>query len=432
MPVLLSNVVKKELPLLQDFQENKCAQLSSLNLSNKLIHPSIQKDALLFTRAKTLLVLLIFFLLILIGYTSFFIFNGVFFNVKAILNYLGVLVTISSMIMLKVSNNLKYPLRTFGYFGILLVTGGVYWSGGFASNDILWYSVLAVSSLLFVGKIDGVIISILSILCIIGFYLIDILHLVELPFDPLTRSIHYRFANALIIVFILFFLVWVLVKRNDRLQELIQEIQASQIRESISQDFHDELGNKLASVVHLSKRLKDSKSDLERSEMLKVIETESQQVYDNFRDFIWTNSPDSIMTSSLFMYLTDFNQQFFAHKDLNVEGELLQANFSVDESVSSNVVRHVVPLFKELMTNVYKHAKATRVDWSLTCSDGGMILSVKDNGIGFDPQTVKYGQGLKSINKRVLELKGELNIVSENGTHVLLKIDRKNKGYNNV
>ncbi len=395
-----------------------------LKLSQKLIHPSLQSDKLLFTKAKTLLILLLFFLFVLVVYSTSFIFQGILFNTKAVLNYIGVIVVASCLIMLRQSTNILCPLRILNYTGLALITGGVYWSGGFASNDVLWYLVAAISSLLFIGKVDGIVATILSLGAIVFFYIVDVRGIVDFPSDPLTSSIHYRFANTIIITLILFFLVWVLVRNNHRLHKIIQEVQGSQIRESISQDFHDELGNKLASVVHISKRLKNYKTDEERGVMLAIIEKESQQIYDNFRDFIWVNEPNSIVVSALFMYLTDFNQQFFAYEKVKVEGRLFPYNHAIDEELSSNILRHVVPLFKELMTNIYKHAKADRVDWSLACSEGQLKLKIIDNGVGFDVDHAKQGQGLKSIKKRVDQLQAyyEITSVLGKGTSVLLKV----------
>lgn len=397
-------------------------------LSKNLLNPSFQKDKVLYTKAKTLLVLLIFFLITLIGYSLFFIYNGVIFNTKAGLNYFGIFAIILCLLLLKKSANIKYPLRIINYIGFCLITGGVYLSGGFASNDILWYSVIAVSSLLFIGKSDGVIMTILSLIVIVGFYIIDIFQLIEMSADPVTSSLHYRFVNAIIIVLILSFLVLIVVRRNERLDHIIQDIQASQIRESISQDFHDELGNKLASVVHLSKRLKKIKNEDDRITILGDIENESQQVYDNFRDFIWTNDPNSVIVGSLYMYLTDFNQNFFAHKNIQVDGQLIQDEKAKNQKVTSKTIRHLVPLFKEIMTNIYKHSQATQVDWSLTHTKDKLILTVNDNGVGFDIDKVPVGQGLKSIKKRTISLLADYNIKSTPtiGTQVSITIELNN------
>lgn len=401
-------------------------------LYSNLIHPAIQQDKIQFTKAKTLLILLLFFLLVLIGYSSLFILQGALFNTKALLNYGGAIVIASCLFVLKTSPQLKHPLRIVNYTGAILITGGVYLSGGFASNDIFWFLVVGASSMLFISQTDGIIVTIFSTCVIVAFYIIDIYKLIELPSDPFTQSIHYQFINALIIILILFFLIWILVKRNHRLQNVLQETQASQIRESISQDFHDELGNKLASIVHLSKRLKDSKNGEEQQKMLKVIESESQQVYDNFRDFIWTNDPNSLTISSLFIYLTDFNQQFFSPTEIQVDGEL----FEQDDKgqIPPLVVRHIVPIFKELMTNIYKYSKATRVNWSLKQDKQQLILRVIDNGIGFDYNDRTLGHGLKNIQKRATKLQATYYVKSAmgKGTETVLSVylNQKEKKFN--
>lgn len=391
------------------------------NLFSKLIHPSIQKDELLYVKAKTLLLLLIFLLFILVAYTSFFVINGVFYNPKAFLNYLGLIIIITSLFLLKKSTHLNYPLRVINFASLFLITGGVYWSGGFSSNDIFWYIIASTASLLFISKLDGLIMTLLSILAMFIFYIIDVKNIVHLPIDPLTNSIHYRFANALVIIIILFFLMWLLVNRNNRLQKIIQDIQNSQIRETISQDFHDELGNKLASVVHLSKRLKHSTNEDEKLIMLNSIENESQQVYDNFRDFIWSNEPKNLTASSLFMYLTDFNQHFFAYKDIQVEGQL---NNNEDYKISPIIIRHIIPLFKELMTNIHKHSNANKVSWTLSISASKLTLQINDNGVGFDTTRKQNGNGLKIINKRIQQMKAEfyLESIPNKGTQISLHI----------
>ena len=82
-------------------------------------------------------------------------------------------------------------------------------------------------------------------------------------------------------------------------------------------------------------------------EMLQIIERESQQVYDNFRDFVWTNDPNQRTAESLFMYLTDFNQQFFGQTEVQVEGQLFPENSELTQEIPAKVVRHVIPLFKD-------------------------------------------------------------------------------------
>lgn len=407
--------------------QSKVAQNWFNQLSKRFINKSMQEDKLLFTRAKTLFILLVFFLVVLVAYGSFFLVNNLTFNVKTSLNFLGVLAVLLALLLLKKTQKIKYPTRVLNYLGILLITGGVYWSGGLASNDVLWYTIAAIASLLFIGVKDGLIATSISLLAITSFYFVEIFQLFEFPYDELTRGIHYRYANAIIIVVILFFLVLVMVKRNQYLYKIIQDIQNNQVRESISQDFHDELGNKLASIVHISKRLRGA-GDLDaKTKMLEAIEKEAASVYDNFRDFIWANDPQNLTLDLLFEHLNDFNQNLFAFENIKVEGKLEKVSNPSEVVLSSKVVRHIIPIFKELMTNVYKHAQANWVNWSIDVKNDKLKLVVVDNGKGFDKGKNISGQGLQNMKKRVKQLNAafEMEPVLDKGTTFKITVDIK-------
>lgn len=397
-------------------------------LAHRLIHQAILKDEFLYIKAKTLLIILLFFLFVLLCYSSLFLFDNFQINVKTITNFLGFIAVLASLLLLKKTKSIKNSIRMMNYTGVILVTGGVYYSGGFASNDILWYVPVALASLLYAGIIDGLIVTIFSILGITFFYLIEIFEWVEFPYDPLTRSVHYRYINAIIIVFVLFFMVWMLVKQNKRIQSIIENIQRLQVRESISQDFHDELGNKLASIVHVSKRLQAVSNHNEKEEMLAMIERETKLVYENFRDFIWANDSKNLTLDMLFMYLNDFNQNFFSFKPIQVEGRLLNQESSLDKILPSKVVKHLIPIFKELMTNIYKHANAKRIDWSIESTMQSLSLIVEDDGAEFEWDALAGGQGLKNINKRIVELQAnfEKSILNPKGTCIRIEVEFNN------
>lgn len=77
---------------------------------------------------------------------------------------------------------------------------------------------------------------------------------------------------------------------------------------------------------------------------------------------------------------------------------------------------------QELVTNIVKHANATRVIIQLSRHDSEMMLTVEDNGKGFDPFTESSGLGLNSIRSRVDYLGGELDINSVLGEGTVVSI----------
>jgi signal transduction histidine kinase len=77
-----------------------------------------------------------------------------------------------------------------------------------------------------------------------------------------------------------------------------------------------------------------------------------------------------------------------------------------------------VALFRvaqEALTNVAKHAKASRVGLTLSYMDDVVLLDVRDDGVGFEPGTSNGGFGLSSMRQRLLRVAGSLAIESSPG-----------------
>lgn len=87
-------------------------------------------------------------------------------------------------------------------------------------------------------------------------------------------------------------------------------------------------------------------------------------------------------------------------------------------------------IVQELVTNAAKHGGASRVDVAVTCRDGQIDLSVKDDGRGFAPDALRKPSawGLKGVRERTELLGGRLCIDSHpgqgTGVHVRLPIGR--------
>jgi signal transduction histidine kinase len=82
----------------------------------------------------------------------------------------------------------------------------------------------------------------------------------------------------------------------------------------------------------------------------------------------------------------------------------------------------VYRIVQECLTNIAKHAQATRVSVTITKQDDLFFFRVEDNGIGFDPREVlgqdprTKGLGLAAMYERTRMLKGSLDIQSHRGT----------------
>ncbi len=77
---------------------------------------------------------------------------------------------------------------------------------------------------------------------------------------------------------------------------------------------------------------------------------------------------------------------------------------------------------QEALTNCVRHATAHTIKVSVTGTEGGLEVSVRDDGIGFDPTRRRNGLGLRGIDERVKELQGTMAISGMPGHGTVLTI----------
>jgi len=78
---------------------------------------------------------------------------------------------------------------------------------------------------------------------------------------------------------------------------------------------------------------------------------------------------------------------------------------------------------QEQVNNIVKYAKAINAIITLIIGEQNIYLSIKDNGVGFDPSAKARGIGLKNINSRVSFYSGTLNVITAPGQGCTLEIN---------
>lgn len=211
-------------------------------------------------------------------------------------------------------------------------------------------------------------------------------------------------------------------------QELLKsqlEIQETTLQ-SIAQELHDNIGQVL-SVVKLSLAvLPVEKEHQAYAPLQNVREILNKAVYD-LSDLTKSLHTDRIaqigLAESIRFDLDTLKRAGLVQVSLQMQGE----EYRLGEQKEIFIFR----IFQELINNILKHAKASQIAVLLNyLSDEVFILSVKDNGIGFDLQEKKdslsplKGVGLKSIFNRAKLIGAKVKFSAEpgKGTFVLMEV----------
>jgi signal transduction histidine kinase len=104
------------------------------------------------------------------------------------------------------------------------------------------------------------------------------------------------------------------------------------------------------------------------------------------------------------------DSRLVAQQDFSIGGEGEQAFYFIAQEALNNALKHATPMLVEIKLDVG--------------DDGRRILTVRDDGRGFDPAGVKGGLGLKSIKERAAALGGTVEIKSarNEGTEIRVTI----------
>jgi signal transduction histidine kinase len=94
---------------------------------------------------------------------------------------------------------------------------------------------------------------------------------------------------------------------------------------------------------------------------------------------------------------------------------LLCEGANLSRKLTLDFRQQVFLMFKEALTNVAKHARATKVEVRLQDRLELWNMRVRDNGVGFDPAATHGGNGLKSLRARAAKAGGKLEVRSQPG-----------------
>lgn len=205
-----------------------------------------------------------------------------------------------------------------------------------------------------------------------------------------------------------------LLESRQRLRDLTthRETVREQERKRIAGEIHDELGSLLTAlkmdIALLRMQLGENPSALDRlGQMRELVERTIRMV----RQVATCLRPAALnlgLVAALEWLVEDFQRRTGVVCSLQADAEV-----AMEDAHATAVFRIV----QESLTNVARHAAASRVHVALVCSEEGMELSVEDDGRGFDPAGVAPGSfGLIGMRERALILGGEARVDSSPGS----------------
>jgi len=215
-------------------------------------------------------------------------------------------------------------------------------------------------------------------------------------------------------------------KSEENLRALAAHLQSVREEEwtRIAREIHDELGQSLTGLkmdlTWVANRLPgDQRALAEKTKSMFGLIDDTIQSVRKIASRLRPEVLDQLgLTAAIGWHAADFRKRTGIRCKLSLPSETP----TLDRERSTAAFR----IFQELLTNVARHANATRIDVALRIESGALVLTVEDNGKGIaesaidDPKSL----GLLGMRERVLPFGGSIEIAGarNKGTNVRVSI----------
>jgi signal transduction histidine kinase len=210
--------------------------------------------------------------------------------------------------------------------------------------------------------------------------------------------------------------------------ENLKNAELVKVRRRVAEDFHDQVGNQLASITVLVQLIqaKISSGNKEVEELLSKLGQFTKTLFTGTRDFIWSIDPKSDNVNEMFIYIRDFGEELFEYSEVNFHVETNDA-FDANLKLLVGWSRHVVFIFKEALTNALKHANCKNVYLNFNVSDHNFVFELKDDGVGVKGygEGDATGMGLQNMKERARKIGGAIDITSNEDTGTVITLEGK-------
>ena len=203
-----------------------------------------------------------------------------------------------------------------------------------------------------------------------------------------------------------------LAAANSRLRQYalrVEELATEQERNRIARDIHDSLGHSLTVFsIHLQAALRLLHSDPDKAETLLLeIEQLNSQTLQEVRHSVAALRSDPLQGRSLQMAIANLIAEFQSSTSI-LPTSVVELRYPLSQELNVVIYR----LVQESLTNIRKHAAATKVKIAIVQSATNVEVTVEDNGKGFDLSQNTTAFGLQGMRERTLALAGQLEILT--------------------
>jgi signal transduction histidine kinase len=207
---------------------------------------------------------------------------------------------------------------------------------------------------------------------------------------------------------------------NARLHERSRELSIVEERNRLARELHDSVTQQLFGVVLAAQSAGEllGRGDAAAAGEVERVQTLARAAMDELRSVVFELRPASLEAEGL-------GQALRKHVDVvrRVAGAPIELRIAAPPALGAVAAGQVFRIAQEALQNALRHAEAERIELRLEDGGGRLLLTVADDGNGFDPSAPRRRLGLTSMEERAAELGGRLLIDARPGEGTTVRLE---------
>jgi signal transduction histidine kinase len=192
----------------------------------------------------------------------------------------------------------------------------------------------------------------------------------------------------------------------------------------VSRELHDQICQQLASLaIDIGGLAADPPPPEDAQSRLKALQARVVKASEETRHIAYQLHPSVLDDLGLVASLRGLCKEF-SERATNIALEF--TDVALPGSVPREVASCLYRVAQESLQNIAKHASAKHVSVALTLQKGTEVLTIADDGTGFDPEAVqgRGGLGLIGMEERARLVNGKLSIAAQpgHGTRIAIEV----------
>lgn len=216
---------------------------------------------------------------------------------------------------------------------------------------------------------------------------------------------------------------WMIARLRWRSRMLQLELASTREAERarIARDLHDDLGASLTEVSILAHLAAEERSLVDKAEPLSDLAQKVRGLVGTLDEIVWAINPRHDTLASLVEYIGAYASEFLGGVGISLRLDL--PTQAPDGHLDPDRRHSLFLAVREVLNNAVKHSGATEISLCIETKSSGLVITIADNGRGFEVQPTALGDGLGNLRERLARLGGTSTLESEVGQGTTVRFE---------